>query len=97
LTERRRIARICALFKAYKGERAWKGIGDRLQSPCYLSRVDLDRKIRSRKQKTDIGKYSFINRTIQLWNQLPAGALGTLSCKPINFRKKVRKVINKAM
>jgi hypothetical protein len=70
-------------------------IGDGLKRPCYLSRVDHDRKIRSRKQKTDIGKYSFVNRTIQLWNQLPAGALGSLSCKPSNFRKRVRKVINK--
>jgi hypothetical protein len=31
LTQRREIARICALFKEYKGERAWKAIGDRLQ------------------------------------------------------------------
>jgi hypothetical protein len=62
----------------------------------YPGRVDHDRKIRSRKQKTDIGKYSFVNRTIQLWNQLPANVLGTLSCKPSNFRKMVRKVINKA-
>jgi hypothetical protein len=29
-------------------------------------------------------------------NQLPADVLGTLSCKSSNFRKKVRKVINKA-
>jgi hypothetical protein len=62
----------------------------------YLSRVGRDSKIRSRKQKTDIGKYSFVNRTIQLWNQLPADVLGTLSSKPSNFRKRVRKVINKA-
>jgi hypothetical protein len=58
--------------------------------------VNHNRKIRSRKQKTDIGKYSFVNRTIQVWNQLPADVLGTLSCKPSNFRKRVRKVINKA-
>jgi hypothetical protein len=44
----------------------------------------------------DIGKYSFVNRTIQFWNQLPEDVLGTLSCKPSNSRKKVRKVINKA-
>jgi hypothetical protein len=74
--------------------RAWKAIGDRSERPCYLSRVDHDRKIRSRKQKTDIGKYSFVNRTIQLWNQLPADVLGTLSCKLSNFRKRVRKVIS---
>jgi hypothetical protein len=81
-------SRICALFKAYTGERAWRAIGDRLQSPCYLSRVDHDRKIRSRKQKTEIGKKSFVKRIIQLWNQLPADVLGALSCKSGNFRKK---------
>jgi hypothetical protein len=40
-----------------------------------------------RLRRTDIGKNSFVNRTIQLWNRLPANALGTLSCKPSNFRK----------
>jgi hypothetical protein len=81
--------------KANTGKRAWKATGDRLQRPCYLSRVDHDRKIRSRKKKTDIGKYLFVNRTIQLWNQLPPDASGTLSYKSSNFRKMVRKVINK--
>jgi hypothetical protein len=73
-----------------------KAIGDRLERPCYLSRVDHNGKIRSRKQKTDIGKYSFVNRTFLLWNELPADVLGNLFCKPSNFRKKVRKVINRA-
>jgi hypothetical protein len=41
-------------------------------------------------------KYSFVNRTIQLWNQLPEDALGALACKPDSFKKRVRKVINKA-
>jgi hypothetical protein len=96
LTQHREIARICSLFKAYIGERPWRAIGDRLQRPCYLSRVDHDRKIGSRKQKTDIRKYSFVNRTIQLWNQLLADAFGTLSYKSSNFKKRVTKVINNA-
>jgi hypothetical protein len=96
LRERRKLARLCALFKAYTDERAWKAVGDRLQIPRYLSRCDHAKKIRSRKQRTDIGKYSFVNRTIQLWNQLPKDALGTLSCKPSSFKKRVRKVVNKA-
>ena len=62
--QRRLIARICALFKAYTGGRAWKAIGDRLLKPCYLSRDVLNRKIRTGKQRTDVGKYSFVNRTI---------------------------------
>ena len=88
------ISRICALFKACCGERAWKAIGNRLQRPNYLSRVDRERKIRNRRQRTDIGKYFFVNRAIRLWNQLPAEILGTLPCKPNTFRKRVRKVIN---
>jgi hypothetical protein len=42
-------ARMCALYKAYNGERAWKDIGDRLQAPYYRSRVDHCKKIKSRK------------------------------------------------
>ena len=63
LASRRKLSRICAHFKAYCGERAWKAIGDRLQRPHYLIRVGHEWKIRSRKQRTDIGKYSFVNRT----------------------------------
>jgi hypothetical protein len=57
LAQRRKKARICALFKAYTGERAWKAISDRLQKPFYLSRVDHDKKIKTRTQKEDVGKY----------------------------------------
>jgi len=45
--------------------------------------VDHVRKIREKKQRMDIGKYSFVNRTIKNWNQLPADALGTL---PLTLR-----------
>ena len=55
LTQRRKIARICAVHRAYSGEEAWKAIGDRLKRPYYRSRVDHDRKIRNRKQRADIG------------------------------------------
>jgi len=89
-----KISHICALFKAYSGERAWKAIGDRLQWPNYLSRVDHERKIRNRRQRADIGIYSFVNRTIRFWNRLPAEILGTLPCKSSALRKRVRKVIN---
>jgi hypothetical protein len=76
LTQLRKRTSFCALFKAYKGERAWKAIGDRLQRPRYLIKIEQNKKIWSRKQKRAIGKYSFVNRTVQLWNQLPADALG---------------------
>jgi len=93
LSQRRKIKRTCGLFKAYSREWAWKAIVDRLQRPKYLSRVDHERKLRNRRQRTDIGKYSFVNRTIRLWNRLPAEILGTLPCKSNAFRKSVRKVV----
>jgi hypothetical protein len=61
--DQHRIAHLHALFKAYSGERAWKAVHNRLQWPYYLRRVDHVQKIRDRKQRKDIGKYSFVNRT----------------------------------
>ena len=81
LASRRNLSHISALFKAYSGEPARKAIRDSLQRPHYLSRVDHERKIRIRRQRTDIGKYSFVKRIIQHWNQLPAEVLGTLPRK----------------
>ena len=94
LASRRKIARLCALYKAFGGERAWKAIGDRLERPHYLSRADHNHKIRNKRQKTDIGKYSFVNRTIEHWNQLPAEVLDPLPCNLTIFRKRIRKVIS---
>jgi hypothetical protein len=62
-------------------------LGARLQTPYYLSRVNPDKKIRSRNQRIDIGEYYIVNNTIQLWNHLPAEALGKLW-------KRVRKMLN---
>jgi len=83
---------MCALYKEYTGERAWKTIGDRLQAPRYLSRVDHHWKIRARKQRTDIGKYSFVNRSTTDWNQLPERATGISHGKTHILKTRVRKV-----
>ena len=74
-------------------QRKLKAIGNRLLKPFYLSRDDHNRKIRTRKQRTDAGKYSFVNRTIRSWNQLPAGLLASFPCKINTFRKGVKNVV----
>jgi len=43
--------------------------------------------------RRDVGKYSFVNRTIESWNQLPAGLLAFLPCKLKTFRKSVKNVV----
>ena len=58
-----------------------------------LSRIDHEQKISYRRQRTDIEKHSFVNKTILLWNLLPAEILGTLPYKTNVFREAVRKVI----
>jgi hypothetical protein len=93
LAQRRKIARICGLFKANTGERALKSVGGRLKGPCCLSRNDHDHKISARKQRTGIGEYSFVNRTIKLWNLLPAEVLATFPYKSHIYRNSFRKVI----
>ena len=93
LAQCRLIARICALFKGYTGGRAWKATGDRLLKLCYLSRNDHNGKIRTRKQRKDVGKYSVVNRTIKSCNQLPTALLASFPCELNTFRKRVKNVV----
>jgi len=55
-------------------------MGDKLKGPCYLNRDNHDCKTGAKKQRRDMGKYGFINRTIKLSNQLPAEALASFCC-----------------
>jgi len=66
---------------------------DGLLKPYYLSRDDHNRKIRTRKQRTYVGKFSFVNRTIESWNQLTADLLASFPCKLNTFRKRVKNVV----
>ena len=76
-------------------EGSWKAIRYRLRRSYYLSSVDHVYKIRDRKQRTDIGKYSFVNRIIR--NGIQLEALGTFPCKLKIFGKRVRKTIISGM
>jgi hypothetical protein len=68
-------------------------MGARLLKSCYLSREDHNQKIETRKQRTDVGKYIFVNRTIKSWNQLTASLLASFPCKLNTFRKRVKNVV----
>jgi hypothetical protein len=39
------------------------------------------------------GKYSFVNRTIRRWNQLPSGLLASFPCKLNTFRNRFKNVV----
>jgi hypothetical protein len=80
-------------LKAYTGGQAWKATGNRLLKPCYLSRGDHNWKNGTRKQRTDVHKFSWVNRTIKSWNQLPAGLLESFPCELNTSRKTVKNVV----
>jgi hypothetical protein len=58
-----------------------------------MSRDDHNRKVTTRKHRTDVGNYSFVNRTVRSWNQLPAVLLASFPCKINTFRKRVKNVV----
>ena len=91
LAQCRTIARVCALFKSYSGERAWKVIGDRLRRAYCLSRTVMFGKLGTGSNERISGSILFVNRNIKNWNRLPAEVLGTFRCKPKIFRNRVRK------
>jgi hypothetical protein len=93
LAQRKKIARICLLYKAYTVDRAWKAIGNRLQETRCLCRADNYWKIIARKQRTNIRKYSFVKRFITNWNRLPEGAVEASNGNKHIFKTKFREVI----
>jgi hypothetical protein len=79
-TLRQSAERYCACMLSSK--RTWENEYRRLEVIDYEGH---GRKIRSREQRIDIWKYSFVNRTIQLLNQLLIDALVIASFEPSNF------------
>jgi len=65
---------------------------DSLQALNYLSTVNHKWKIRSRIQRTGIGKYSWVNRSIADWNQLPRGAIRLAHGNAYIFKTRVREI-----
>jgi len=60
LSQRRKISRTYAHFKAYSGTRAWQAIGDRLQWPYYWASLIMD-------GKSGTGSIGRISENIPLW------------------------------
>jgi hypothetical protein len=89
LEARRRKKRLSMFYKAYVGEPAFKEIRDRINEADYIGRNDHTFKVRSIKQKTDKRKYSFLNRTIEEWNGLPAEIFEPFPRNVKAFLKKV--------
>jgi hypothetical protein len=92
LAQRRKIGSMCTVCKSYTGIRAWKEIEYILLAPRYLRMVNHYWKVRARKQRPDIGKYSFVIRSITDWYKLHEVAKLTTHGKAHIFKTTVKKV-----
>jgi hypothetical protein len=52
-------------------------------------------KIRARKQRSDVGKFFFVNRTIADWKKLPEEIFGFPPAKVHAFSKRVKKAVER--
>ena len=93
MAQLRTIEILCALFKAYSGERSWRAILEGLRRFYSLSSVVHVRKIRVRKQRTDIGKCSVVNRNTKKLEPTTCRSVRNFLCKPQIFRNRVREAV----
>ena len=89
LAQRRMIARICALLKAYNGA----GLESDCYKQCHQIRDYHNWNIRNKRQSTDVGKCLIPNRTIKSRKQLRAGVLVSFRCKRNTFRSRLKNVV----
>ena len=84
LESRRRTFRLTGIYNAWNRKGGWDELHQRLQAPTYIGRCDHRLKIKEREQKTDLAKFSFLNRGIREWNALPGELLTPM---PENSKK----------
>ena len=81
---RRKVSRLCFLFKLYHGE-CKLDCNDIILEPCFKGRGDHRKKIRRIQSRLLPYHNSFFPRTIREWNMLPARMLEIESAQ--DFRK----------
>ena len=91
LETRRKINRLGGIFKVMNRDLGWDELRNRVNTPNYIGRYDHYLKIKIRAQRTDIGKFSFMNRGISEWNKLDESLLKPLPKSAKFFRKKLNK------
>ena len=90
LESRRKIYRLTGMFKSWNSAEGWGELNSRLKLPNYVGRGNHGLKIRECNQKTDIAKYSFINRGIRDWNALHGEVLLPMPKNVKTFRNRLK-------
>jgi hypothetical protein len=75
----------------YNGEGGWKELSQKIEPASYRVRHDHRLKIQNKVTRTNVGKYSFLNRTVRDWNALPEETFNVESRK--SFRRKLNEIL----
>ena len=70
LEERRELDRLCGMHKIVNQTRGWEELSEKIQLNTRVGRGDHVKKLTINQVNTDVGKYSFLNRTVKSWNAL---------------------------
>ena len=91
LQYRRKNFRLTGIYNTWNRKDGWDELRHRFQTPTYIGRGDHLLKIKEREQKTDLAKFSFLNRGIREWNALPEEVLIPMPKNSRKFRTKLNK------
>jgi len=70
LSERRLCNRMSRMYKAVNNHRGWKEMSDRLERNERIGRNNHKDKLIIKGCNSDVGKFSFVNRSVVEWNKL---------------------------
>ena len=71
LASRRKFARLKNFYLVYNGIGGWADLFEYIDPPARLGRSERPYSVRTAIPRTDIGKYSFVTRSVSEWNNLP--------------------------
>ena len=92
LEERRELDRLCGMYKIVNHHKGWEEMSGRILRNERLGRGDHTKKLCVDQVRTDVGKYSFLNRTVKDWNSLDENVVLAKGSK--QFRKGAEKWLN---
>jgi len=90
LASRRRTARLVNFYRVYNQIGGWADLNKYLLEPTYFSRHDHQYKVRCSPPSKDVGKYSFMYRTANDWNQLDPSVLNPFPRTAIEFKRRLK-------
>jgi hypothetical protein len=91
LNQRKKRSILCGMYRIVTVERARGDLGKEILKSNFVGKNDHQFKIKCRSQRTNLKKFSYLNRKILDWNDLPVKLLEPFPRYINMFKNKLRK------